>query len=113
MAFFDLLKRKTQTQKSNQTEASQIFSTKYPIVLFENTAINARPPYKILQFKDGVFIQIIDLMCRRFNDICTIGNYSIALFKIYANEVEWIKLIPTNWINLQILCMKQSLQIDS
>ncbi len=87
MGFFDKFKKKTEIK---QEQAS---INKFPIILYENAAINARPPYKILQFEDGVFIQIIDLMCRKFNDISMMGRgkYSIALFKIKSNEVEWIK----------------------
>lgn len=94
MGFFDKFKKK---ERKNNTAAS-----KFPVVLYENTAINARPPYKILQFEDGVYIQIIDFMCRKFNDISMMdrGNYSIALFKIKTNEIEWIKTSPEKFNNL-------------
>lgn len=87
MGFFDIFKKKkTTVQNEKQPMRS------YPILLYENAAINARPPYKVLRFEDGDYMQIIDLTCSRFGGIATVAcsGYSIALFRMKQNETEWI-----------------------
>ena len=68
---------------------------KYPIILHQNNSINAKPPYKVLRFENGVFMQLIDMHCRKFSDpAISGGSYSIALFKIKEEEAALIQSRP-------------------
>ncbi len=68
---------------------------KYPIILHQNNAISAKPPYKVLRYPNGDFIQLIDMHCRKFNDPAVApGAYSIALFRIKPEESLLINTRP-------------------
>ncbi|MBQ3574146.1 MAG: hypothetical protein IJA26_00620 [Clostridia bacterium] len=68
---------------------------KYPIILHQNNSINAKPPYKVLRFENGVFMQLIDMGSRKFNDAAVSGgSYSIALFKIKEEEAAMAQTRP-------------------
>jgi len=68
---------------------------KYPIVLHQNTSINAKPPYKLLRYSNGDFMQLIDMRCQRFSDPAVSGAaYAIALFSIKPEESALIESKP-------------------
>lgn len=68
---------------------------KYPIVLHQNTSADAKPPYKVLRYPNGDFIQLIDIGCKRFNDPSISGaSYAIALFRVRPEEVDIIETKP-------------------
>lgn len=76
---------------NNQQEKSS-----YPITLYENCNISTEPPYKVLKFPEGIYVQVVDLFCRRFFDFQSLplnGTYSVALFRLKPEEVSWI---PSN-----------------
>lgn len=84
------------SEMNQQTaETASQAEVKYPIVLHQNTSINAKPPYKVLRFANGDFIQLIDMYSRRFSDASVgKGAYSIALFKITEEETALIEICP-------------------
>jgi len=96
MVFFDKLKRNDEWKQRSDVKQEFINTdeeVKYPVTVFENRNISANPPYIVLKFAEGYCIQIIDFLSRQFFDSDTVQGegYSIALFKITDEEVEWAK----------------------
>lgn len=81
--------------KQENVETVNFAETRYPILLHQNTSINAKPPYKVLRFSNGDYIQLIDMRCARFHDaLIGGGSYSIALFSIKDEETALIESNP-------------------
>ncbi|MBE6783233.1 MAG: hypothetical protein E7536_04405 [Ruminococcaceae bacterium] len=92
MGLFDLFKTNNKA-KTNISENKTQNNVNENQVIFENRAISADPPYVILKLDGAYYIQLFDLMCRRFFDItnCMSENYAIALFRLRENELSWIQ----------------------
>lgn len=81
--------------KQENVETVNFAETRYPILLYQNTSINAKPPYKVLRFSNGDYIQLIDMRCAQFHDdLIKGGSYSIALFSLKEGETELIRQAP-------------------
>lgn len=84
----------TENSYSNAENMDQE-AVKYPIILYQNNSINAKPPYKVLRFENGVFMQLIDMHCRKFNSPAVSGgSYSVALFRMKEEEAELVQSRP-------------------
>ena len=75
------------SENNRPNAVENVEAIRYPIILHQNNSISAKPPYKVLRYESGVYMQLIDLNCAKFNSPSVSGGaYSIALFKIREEE---------------------------